>query len=163
MNDFIDKVKDFIIEHIFRYKWLAFILAIALNILSVQNKAMVNEFFAQHISNISSLLFVNELLTILCILVYFIYSFKRLSVLMADFDWIKEIRLLESNEIFKVLTVIFLFKYIATILTYVLTSQSFFNSFFEGYNDFFYPIFITLSGLRLITYILKKCNCLGVN
>ncbi|MBQ6944699.1 MAG: hypothetical protein IJN43_10275 [Ruminococcus sp.] len=158
-KSFVEVATEHFFSFLSRNQWLCFIVILAFHILHNQDSVAMNTLVSQYIPDTKILTFTNSLMTIICVLVYFYYSFKKFRVLNEDMECLKDIRRFEAKEVLDKLVWLLLVKYGISVLNVCVISKPFFDIFIDGYiHILFFPIFCMLSMLRGIIYMNNKLN-----
>lgn len=149
-------MKQLFEKYFFKYQWLFMITLIVIHIEINYNYEVMNIFLSQFIQNESYILVINKILTgiiilsiIFCMLKYFVFK-------ISDSELDKEIYRMDINKIISVLSWLLLLKYLSTLITKVLTQQTFWKCLIDGWHSFYLHFILILAMVILGYYTLTK-------
>ncbi len=149
-------MKQLFEKNFFKHQWLFIITLIVIHIEINYNYEVMNIFLSQFIQNESYILVINKILTgiiifsiIFCMLKYFVFK-------ISDSELDKEIYRMDINKIISVLSWLLLLKYLSTLITKVLTQQTFWKCLIDGWHSFYLHFILILAMVILGYYTLTK-------
>lgn len=149
-------MKQLFEKYFLKYQWLFVITLIVTHIEINYNCEAMSIFLSQIIQNTSCILVINKILTgiivlsaIFCMLKYFLFK-------TSASELNKEFYRMDINKIISVLSWLLLLKYLSTLITKVLTQQTFWKCLIDGWYSFYFQFIIILIIVILGHYTLIK-------